>query len=585
MIVRVVPDVSGVDKVFDYRVPEAMVERIRLGDVVRVPLNGRSVAGWVIDVLGDTESEHRDKLLDVGKWSSRGPGADVLDLAQWAAGRYFGRLRSLLTSASPERNVSVVPAARHGRLAEAHVAERDAQTLEAIGAGGSTMLVRGPCYDLTRVVGAAASMGPVVVVMPTQSRARGLAAASRKMGLTTALYPQEWQAAAAGVDVVVGARAAVWASVPRASSILVVDEHDEALQEERMPTWNARDVAIERGRRRGVPVLLVSSVPSAAGVKACERILSLDDEKWAAQWPRVVVVDRSTDERFGANLLSSEAIEALRNPRRRVALVLNTKGRARLIACGNCRRVVRCPACDGPYAMDDASQLVCSRCSTSRPAVCAECGSMKMALIRQGVARLQEDVARAAGVEMTEVMMVSATTTSDEMVHGSRLLVGTEAVLHRARDLDDVVILDVDAELLAPRYRAAEAAMTLIARAAWAVSRSSNSPRVIIHTRDATHPALRAFGDLGVKGFVDYTLEQRRTLGLPPFSAMVELSGEGVDRVEANLRSDLLVDVARVDGEKLLVRAASNDQLDESLRAAGVSASGDLRVARDPLRA
>lgn len=210
---------------------------------------------------------------------------------------------------------------------------------------------------------------------------------------------------------------------------------------------------------------------------------------------------------------------------------------------------------------------------------------MKMALIRQGVARLHEDVARAAGLELSEVMMVSSSTTSEDLAHESRLLVGTEAVLHRARDLDDVVIMDVDAELLAPRYRAAESTMTLIARAAWAVSRSTNGPRVILQTRDATHPALRAFGDMDVKGFVDHTLAQRSALGLPPFSAMAELSGEGVDRVEVALRADMLVEVARVEDDRLLVRAQSDGQLDESLRAAGVTTGGDLRVARDPLRA
>lgn len=584
MIARIVPDVSGVDKVFDYRVPESIDDRIRIGDVVRVPLNGRSVAGWVLELLNDDESSHRDKVLDITKWSSRGPSVDVVELAQWAAGRYFGRLRSLLTPASPERNVATLAAPRHGALAESHVVRRDAQVSEAISLGGTSLVVRGPCADLTTVVGAACSVGPVIVVMPTQSRARGLAAAARRMGLTTALYPQEWATAAAGVDVVVGARAAVWASVPRVTSIVVVDEHDETLQEERMPTWNAREIAIERGRRSGTPVVLVSSVPSAAGVRASDRVMALSDT-WFDQWPKVLVVDRSTDERFGANLLSSEAIAALRDPRRRVALVLNTKGRARLIACGNCRRIVRCATCDGPYSMDEAAHLHCTRCSTSRPAVCAECGSMKMALIRQGVARLHEDVARAAGLELSEVMMVSSSTTSEDLAHESRLLVGTEAVLHRARDLDDVVIMDVDAELLAPRYRAAESAMTLIARAAWAVSRSTNGPRVILQTRDATHPALRAFGDMDVKGFVDHTLAQRSALGLPPFSAMAELSGEGVDRVEAALRADMLVEVARVEDDRLLVRAQSDGQLDESLRAAGVTTGGDLRVARDPLRA
>ena len=87
------------------------------------------------------------------------------------------------------------------------------------------------------------------------------------------------------------------------------------------------------------------------------------------------------------------------------------------------------------------------------------------------------------------------------------------------------------------------------------------------------------------KGFVDHTLSQRSALGLPPFSAMAELSGEGVDRVEAALRADMLVEVARVEDDRLLVRAQSDGQLDESLRAAGVTAGGDLRVARDPLRA
>ena len=61
MIARIVPDVSGVDKVFDYRVPESIADRIRIGDVVRVPLNGRSVAGWVLELLNDDESSHRDR--------------------------------------------------------------------------------------------------------------------------------------------------------------------------------------------------------------------------------------------------------------------------------------------------------------------------------------------------------------------------------------------------------------------------------------------------------------------------------------------------------------------------------------------
>ena len=180
--------------------------------------------------------------------------------------------------------------------------------------------------------------------------------------------------------------------------------------------------------------------------------------------------------------------------------------------------------------------------------------------------------------------MVAAGSTGEFPAHDVRLLVGTEAVLHRARDLDDVVLLDIDAELLAPRYRAAEAAMALVAKAAWAVSRSSKNPRVIVQTRDATHPALRSLVDGDVKTFLDHTMEQRRALSLPPFSSLAQLSGDGVERAEPLLRADLLVQVARLEDSSLLVKATSDAQLDDSLAAAGIGPGGDVRVARDPQR-
>ena len=582
MIVRIVPDVSGIDKVFDYRVPEALLGTVRVGDVVRVPLNGRSVAGWVVEVVVQDESEYLDKLRDIAKWSSRGPHGDVIELARWAARRYSGRLRSVLSPATSGRHVASVPSAHHGRGGpeQEHV---DHGAVNALATDGVKLLVRGPLTDLTTVVAGALHAGPTLVVMPTQSRARGLAAAMRRRGYTTAVYPDEWERAAGGVDVIVGARASVWASAPHLSSIVVVDEHDETLQEERMPTWNAREVAVERGRRAGIPVLLTSAIPSCIAVHRAAEI-NAPDPGWGSAWPQLKVLDRTRDERWGSALLSSEAIDAIRDAGRRVALIVNTKGRARLLACGSCRRVVRCTSCDGPMSMDDDHRLFCGRCTTSRPGVCAECGSLSLALVRQGVTRIHEDVARAAGVPLDKVGMVASGTSIDALSHAQRLIVGTEAVLHRARDLDDVILLDIDSELLAPRYRAAESAMALVARSAWAVSRSPKDPRVFVQTRDATHPALRALATLDIKSFVDHTMEQRRGLGLPPFSSLVQLSGAGVARIESELRQNMLVNVARLGDETILVKSSSDGELDDALERAGVGPGGDVRVARDPLR-
>ncbi|NBY12087.1 MAG: hypothetical protein EBQ75_03835, partial [Actinobacteria bacterium] len=180
---------------------------------------------------------------------------------------------------------------------------------------GLTLLVRGPLVDLTKVVAGVLRAGPTIVVMPTHSRARGLAAAMRRLGFTTAVYPDEWARASGGVDIVIGARATVWASVPKVASMLVVDEHDETHQEERMPTWSAREVAIERGRQAGIPVIFTSAVPSCVAAHVAGTVDALDD-RWGTSWPQMVVLDRTRDERWGSSLLSSEVIEALRDSQR-----------------------------------------------------------------------------------------------------------------------------------------------------------------------------------------------------------------------------------------------------------------------------
>ena len=79
--------------------------------------------------------------------------------------------------------------------------------------------------------------------------------------------PNDWAIAAGGVDVVIGGRRAAWAPCPGLAAVVVVDEHDEALQDEGSPTWHARDVLIERARRAGVPVLLTSPCPTLTALE------------------------------------------------------------------------------------------------------------------------------------------------------------------------------------------------------------------------------------------------------------------------------------------------------------------------------
>ncbi|MGH8918306.1 MAG: hypothetical protein ACRD0H_08220, partial [Actinomycetes bacterium] len=232
-VARILPDVTGLDKQFDYLVPAELAESIAVGSIVRVPLHGRRVGGWVLEL--DPVDQPSSTLRPIAKVSSRGPDAGLIDLARWASVRWAaGRLRPFLVAASPVANVAALPSGRRsGRPFEpSHDGAR------RLLAGGGGMLRLPPSEDVMPVLAAAASLGPVLVVVPSIDRARIDATRLRRAGLSVALVPQDWALAAAGVDVFVGARTAAWAPCPDLAAAVVVDEHDEALQEERSPTWH-----------------------------------------------------------------------------------------------------------------------------------------------------------------------------------------------------------------------------------------------------------------------------------------------------------------------------------------------------------
>ena len=610
VIARIVPDVTGVDKVFDYLVPESLVGNICVGDRVRVPLHNRNVAGWVLQ-LGDTTTQFSDvdesRLLSVVKILGKGPSQDVVDLARWAAHMWVGRLRAFFVTGSPATLVATLPGSRYTQVSTRKKFDVDAQASDAISGAGVSVLRRGPACSPRSLVLTAASKGPVLVVIPTLNRARLMAASLREYGLSVAVMPGDWAVAAGGVDVVIGARSAIWSSVPMLKSIIVIDEHDDALQEERSPSWHARDIAIERANKLGIACVLVSPVPSLRALHGvASSVASLDPATEASHWPHIRVVDRRLDERWSSSMLSSELIEQLRNHSRRIVCVLNVKGRARLLACGSCRELVRCDVCEAAMTMSTTKQLECPRCANVRPAVCIKCGSGKLAVIKAGVSRLREELAAAAGRRIDEVVEVSAgdsadksgSDTNSEVVDQTKMLfVGTEAALHRVRDVDTVVFLDIDQEISAPRYRAAEITLTLVVHAARLVARKTSGSRnksdglVMIQSMLADHALLGGLASHDLVEFVHDEMARRQLMQLPPYGALAQVSGTGVDQLADLLRSNVLLQVSATNKETVLVKSTDWETLASSMSDALVTASTRgkkalrIKIQIDPPRA
>ncbi len=578
LVARVVPDVTGLDKQFDYLVPDTWREEVRAGTIVRVGLAGRRVGGWVVAVGPPDPDVPAAKLRPLAKVTGHGPSVELIDVAAWASHRWAAdRLRPFLLAASPPRAVPALPAPA---VTAGRPGPVDAGAARLL-AGGGGVVRRPPSADPIPVVLAAATVGPTLVVTPSVDQARLLGARLRRAGLSVAVVPRDWAAAAGGVDVVVGARAAAWAPMPVVGAVVVLDEHDEALQEERAPTWHARDVAVERARRAGAPCLLVSPVPTLSALDwAGDRVSTPTRNEERAGWPILEVVDRRNDEPWRRSLVSSPLIKALRDPDRTVVCVLNAPGRARRLACRSCRALQRCERCQAAVAQTRDGLLRCARCATERPVVCQACGSSALVVLRPGVSGLREELEAAAGRPVVEI---TGETAEDAAGSAAAVFVGTEAVLHRVPRADVVAFLDIDDELLAPRFRADEQALVLLARAARLLGPRADGGRLLVQTRLPHHEVLDAVLHADPGRLSGPALARRRELGLPPARTLAVLSGAGAEELAGALRMDPTVTVAGPADGRYLVRAADPDALGTALAAAPRPA-GRAHVEVDPPR-
>jgi primosomal protein N' (replication factor Y) len=574
----VVPEVSGIDKVFDYLVPESLVPRVGRGTRVRIDLNGRRVGGWVVDIgSADVRTDVQvdiNRLVPIVSVSGDGVEPGVVSLTQWMSQHWFGSWRATLSSASAPRMRGRDVNPRHGQNPTFPDDEVSTATRELVSRGGGVLMVP-PLASALHVVAELARDGSVLVVCPTQRMAAMGAAALRRRGFTTAIVPDDWDAAKSGVDIVIGARSAVLAPCAGLSSIVVIDEHDELHHEERAPTWNAPEVARERARRANVPCVLTSPVPSAAAMRTETDVgrVSLGE----SQWPAISVVNLD-DVPVSGSLLSTELLESATTPGMTTVCVLNTKGKARLIACKSCRAVQACGECSSLLTQSDDGVLFCVRCQTKAGSVCVSCGRTSFVVARGGVSQLVTQV-----VQSTRNPVVEVTAESDDMWTKGSVFIGTEAVLYRIPAADVVVFADIDRDLGAPRITASREVLSLVARAARIVGAKG---RVVIHTRQPQHSLLQALAatdpSTALLGWMQKDIAQRQAFLLPPFSSMVRVSVVAPKSLE-DIPSMAGVDIARED-DALIMKSIDGDAMTAAIQMLRVHYGTALRVHAGPKR-
>ena len=337
---------------------------------------------------------------------------------------------------------------------------------------------------------------------------------------------------------------------------------------------------MERARRAGVPCVLTSPCPSLEAMAYGPLVVpSRTDERGG--WPVVEVVDRRP-EPPGSGLYSSRLVALAREaePDARLVCVLNRKGRARLLACATCRELVRCEACESAVDGSEDS-LSCRRCGTVRPKICLACGGTRLSTLRVGVTRAREELELLANQPVAEI---SADTAAGPPPAGVPILVGTEAVLHRVAGARSVAFLDFDQELLAPRYRAAEAALGMLARAARLIGGRGTGGRLLVQTRLPGHEVIDAALHADPSRLAVVEAARRAALRFPPETAVAAVSGQAAAAFVAALPGTDGVEVLGPANDRWLLRAPDHTILCDAL-AATPRPPGRLRIEVDPLRA
>ena len=418
----------------------------------------------------------------------------------------------------------------------------------ATGSGKTEVYLRA-CEDaLARGLGAIVLVPEIALTPQALGRFRarfGERVAVLHSGLTDAGRRDERERIASGeAPIVVGARSAVFAPVPRLGLICVDEEHDASYKQESDPRYDARTVAAKRAVLEGAVAVYGSATPRPESWERLER-LELGG-RLAGPLPSVKVVDLRREAGYPLSAPLLAALGKLVDGGGKAILLLNRRGVAPALHCRACGLTLRCPDCDVSLTLHADARLHCHHCGRREPAPerCPACGAAEVARLGAGTERLEAELAER--LPELERFRLDA----DVAGHPGKLaetlgrfaacergvLLGTQMVAkgHHFAGVALAAVVDADAAMGMPDFRAEERTFQLVTQLAGRSGRDAPG-RVIVQTYqpDARPIALAARHD--VEEFLAGELQRRRELGYPPFRHLVRLvvSGPGATGPDA----------------------------------------------------
>jgi primosomal protein N' (replication factor Y) len=374
-------------------------------------------------------------------------------------------------------------------------------------------------------------------------------------GLSQAFRVDQWRRIMVGeVDIVVGARSAVFAPLPRLGLVVVDEEHDPAYKQEGGLLYQARDVALYRGKLAKAAVVLVSATPQ---VTTCHyaregkyQYLHLSRRVTPRDLPEIQLVDLRTQRGDKSlKIISRPLLSGLEDVLRRgeqALLFLNRRGYARAMFCLFCGHVFQCRNCSVALTQHQTNnRLVCHYCGYTEavPEICPHCQSTALKRYGVGTEQVEAEVKRkVAGARVARLDRDTAphsgralAVLQDFAAGKLDFLVGTQMITkgHHFPQVTLVGVIAADLSLFFPEYHAGERTFQLLSQVAGRAGRGSSKGTVLIQTYQPEHYVFQAVQAQDYDSFFHRELESRRLLGYPPFTrlALVRLSGPAEEPV------------------------------------------------------
>ena len=357
-----------------------------------------------------------------------------------------------------------------------------------------------------------------------------------------------WRAARSGTaPVVIGTRSAIFAPLSRPGLIVVDEEHDSSYKQQEGFRYSARDLALVRAQRLGVPVVLGSATPSLESLERVRSgkatLLELPNRTAGASQPALHLIDlRKHAETQGIATPTVLAVKRHLDAGGQVLLYLNRRGYAPSLFCPSCGWVAPCPRCDARLTVHQREhRLHCHHCGTEQrvPEHCPNCSEV-VKPVGQGTERMEETLARLfpdvplERIDRDAVRRRGALEEAlDRVTRGEvRLLIGTQMLTkgHHFPDVSLVVVLNADQGLFGTDFRASERLAQTIVQVAGRAGRAERPGEVLIQTEYPEHPLLAQLVAGGYDAFASAALEERRQARWPPFARVAVLRAEAARR-------------------------------------------------------